>query len=153
MATTQRFMRIDRLVSNLGLCSRRQVNAFIRKSVTVDGIRPPSQSLRVNPARLMINGKPAVELVRPLIGVALHKPAGYLCSRERDEKAAIVYDLLPAEWARRRPGLEICGRLDKEATGLVLLSQDGKINFSAIQRGHEREYEVQAEIPGVWGFF
>jgi 23S rRNA pseudouridine2604 synthase len=100
-------MRIDRLVCNLGLCPRRQVNAYIRKSVTVDGIRPPSQSLRVDPSRLLIDGKPVVEMLKPLLGVALHKPAGYLCSRSRDEKANIVYDLLPAEWVRRRPGLEL----------------------------------------------
>lgn len=168
MATTQRFMRIDRLVSNLGLSSRREVNAFIRKSVTVDGIRPPSQSLRVDPARLLIDGKPAVDLIKPLLGVALFKPglvqqnvqekrwsnlqlcaAGLLCSRARDGKAGIVYDLLPAEWARRRPGLEICGRLDKEASGLVLLSQDGGVNFAAIARGHEREYEVELRDPAT----
>ena len=64
------------------------------------------------------------------------------CSRAREQDSAVVYDLLPAAWARRRPGLEVCGRLDKHASGLVLLSQDGKINFAAIARGHEREYEV-----------
>lgn len=85
-------------------------------------------------------------LMQLLRGVALHKPAGYVCSRARDvPEARLVHDLLPAEWARRRPGLEVCGRLDKEATGLVLLSQDGQLAAAAIARGHARVYEVETE--------
>ncbi len=97
------------------------------------------------------------ELVPLLVGVALHKPAGYVSSRARDAVGAlVVYDLLPAEWGKRRPGLEVAGRLDKEATGLLVLSQDGQFISQAIARGHEREYEVTTERdiePSAVGVF
>lgn len=56
-------------------------------------------------------------------------------------------DLLPAEWSKRRPNLGICGRLDKLASGLVIMSQDGQWSFMATAKGHEREYEVELRDP------
>ena len=120
MATTTTLLRVDRLVSSLGLCTRREANNFIRQKVTVDGVPLPSQSLRVDPRRLLIDGVsiaflcaffpffffflfpqvPASTLAVPLV-VALHKPAGYVCSRVADGAGKkTVYDLLPIEWSR-----------------------------------------------------
>ena len=56
----------------------------------------------------------------------LHKPLGYVCSRRRDTpQTQIVYDLLPPTFLHRRPPVVVAGRLDKWASGLVLMSQDG----------------------------
>ena len=56
-ATTKQVPRIDRLVSNLGFCRRRDANSWIRHHVRIDGSTvPPSQSLRVDPSRLTIQG-------------------------------------------------------------------------------------------------
>ena len=54
-----------------------------------------------------------------------HKPGGYTCSHE--EKGAIVFDLLPARWQARNPVLSCAGRLDKESTGQLILTDDGDL--------------------------
>ena len=53
----------------------------------------------------------------------LHKPLGMTCSHKED--GALVYDILPARWRRRDPALSTIGRLDKETSGLLLLTDDG----------------------------
>jgi len=56
----------------------------------------------------------------------VHKPIGYVCSRERDfAENRIIYDLLPPSFIHRLPPLVEAGRLDKYASGLVVLSQNG----------------------------
>lgn len=90
----------------------------------------------------------AAELLEPLT-LAVHKPAGYVCSRARDggEETRIVFDLLPGEWCRRRPPLGLAGRLDKEARGLVLVTQEGRWVNDVLGGGHEREYVVETKVP------
>ena len=77
----------------------------------------------------------------------MYKPSEYLCSRARDQDYRILYDLLPSEFLRRKPKLQICGRLDYRTSGLVLLSQDGMFNYKVSAHGHEKEYHVTTERP------
>ncbi len=60
----------------------------------------------------------------PLV-LMLNKPAGYTCSHE--DKGPLVYDLLPVRWQARKPALSCAGRLDKESTGQVILTDDGDL--------------------------
>ncbi len=62
--------------------------------------------------------------VSPLT-ILLHKPRGYTCSS--DEDGLLIYDLLPPRWKRRDPLLSTAGRLDKDSTGLVLMTDDGQL--------------------------
>ncbi len=55
----------------------------------------------------------------------LNKPVGYVCSH-RDE-GKLVYELLPERWTRRNPPVTTVGRLDKETSGLLILTDDGKL--------------------------
>eukprot|EP01125_Pyxidicula_operculata_P013639 TRINITY_DN4521_c0_g1_i1.p1 TRINITY_DN4521_c0_g1~~TRINITY_DN4521_c0_g1_i1.p1 ORF type:complete len:238 (+),score=53.68 TRINITY_DN4521_c0_g1_i1:1100-1813(+) len=57
----------------------------------------------------------------------LHKPGGYICSRARElvGESKIIYDILPSEYLKLKPPLVCAGRLDKWASGLVIMSQDG----------------------------
>ncbi len=57
--------------------------------------------------------------------IMLHKPEGVVCSTQ--ERAPLVYDLLPARFAARSPVLATVGRLDRETTGLLLLTGDGQL--------------------------
>lgn len=59
--------------------------------------------------------------------IILHKPRGYVCSRVRENESKIIYDLLPSSFLRRNPILVSAGRLDKWASGLLVLSQEGDI--------------------------
>lgn len=74
--------------------------------------------------------------------VLLNKPRGYTCSH--DEQGLLVYDLMPGRWAHRDPALSTAGRLDKESTGLVLLTDDGDLLHKIISPKHHvwKQYRV-----------
>ncbi len=122
-------IRLDRLLANLGYGSRREVAGLCRSGqVRLDGGRPASADVKVPlgpelAARLTVGG----EALDPLPGLvlALNKPLGHTCSH--DEAGPLVYDLLPPRWRRRDPPLSSAGRLDKDTTGLVILTDDGPL--------------------------
>lgn len=121
--------RLDKLLANLGYGSRKEVQALARAgAIRIDGeaVKSAEGRIAVTPdlaERLTVQGKP----VDPLPGVALmlHKPLGVTCSHK--EAGALVYDLLPARWRRRDPALSTVGRLDKDTSGLLLLTDDGAL--------------------------
>lgn len=122
-------VRLDKLLSNLGYGSRREIQALIRAGrVKLDGVVPPGAEIKAAPTpslpeRLTVDGKP----VDPPSGIALmlHKPLGVTCSHK--EAGPLVYDLLPARWRARDPAISTVGRLDKDTSGLLLLTDDGAL--------------------------
>lgn len=70
-----------------------------------------------------IDGEPLDPV--PGLVMILHKPLGMTCSRKED--GALVYDVLPPRWRRRDPAISTIGRLDKQTTGLLLLTDDGDL--------------------------
>lgn len=117
-------MTLIRLLANLGYGSRREVERSIRAGRVSDaaGLRLDSGS-KVGHADLRFDGQP-LDPVAPLL-ILMHKPAGYTCSRE--DPGRIVFELLPERFALRNPPLSTVGRLDKETTGLLLLTDDGAL--------------------------
>ncbi len=121
---TQRPERVDQLLSRLGYGSRREVLAWVKqRRVTVDGQAVVDVSQRVIPSAAVQFDNVALEHTEGLL-VRLHKPAGYVCSHADGEGMA-VYDLLPRRWGRRRPALTSVGRLDKDTTGVLMLTDAG----------------------------
>ena len=122
-------IRLDRLLANLGYGSRREVAALWRSGrVRLDGARPAAAAVKLPlgpdlAARLTVEGEPLDPL--PGLVLALNKPLGHTCSH--DEAGPLVYDLLPARWRRRDPPLSSAGRLDKDTTGLLVLTDDGPL--------------------------
>ena len=122
-------IRLDRLLANLGYGSRREVAGLWRSGrVRLDGARPASADVKLPlgpdlAARLTVEGEPLDPL--PGLVLALNKPLGHTCSH--DEAGPLVYDLLPARWRRRDPPLSSAGRLDKDTTGLLVLTDDGPL--------------------------
>lgn len=120
-------MRIDRLLSNLGYGSRREMHALVAaRKVVLDGQALTDANARIPigpdlPARMTLNGRP-IDPPPPMI-VMMHKPLGVVCSHK--EAGERVYDLLPARWQVRDPVLSTVGRLDKETSGLLLITDDG----------------------------
>jgi 16S rRNA pseudouridine516 synthase len=120
-------LRLDRLLSNLGYGSRREVQQMARAGlVTLDGAAIEDADRRIAvtsdlSGRMRINGKPLDP--PPGLTLMLHKPLGVTCSHR--EAGPLVYDLLPPRWRRRDPPLSTIGRLDKETSGLLLLTDDG----------------------------
>jgi 16S rRNA pseudouridine516 synthase len=77
----------------------------------------------------------------------LHKPLGVVCSHKED--GALVYDLLPERWRRREPAISTVGRLDKETSGLLLMTDDGALLHRIIApRSHvSKRYRVGLARP------
>jgi 16S rRNA pseudouridine516 synthase len=119
--------RLDRLLANLGYGSRREVNSLCRDGkVVLDGIPLTDAGAKIAvtadlPARMTIAGKP-IDPPAPLT-VMMHKPLGVVCSHR--EAGRSVYELLPRRWQARMPALSTVGRLDKETSGLLLITDDG----------------------------
>lgn len=118
-------LRLDRMLVTLGKGSRSEMQKAIRGGrVRVNGNvqRDPSAQMAED-AEILLNGeKLDTRLTRH---VMLHKPAGLLTAA-RDKKQPTVMDLLPAEYAAI--GCMPVGRLDKDTTGLLLLTTDGELN-------------------------
>ena len=119
--------RLDRLLANLGYGSRREGNALARDGkVVLDGVALTDAGAKLAvsadlPARMTIAGKP-IDPPAPLT-LVMHKPLGVVCSHR--ETGRSVYELLPRRWQARMPALSTVGRLDKETSGLLLITDDG----------------------------
>ncbi|HRO32756.1 MAG TPA: pseudouridine synthase [Brevundimonas sp.] len=121
--------RLDKLLSSLGYGSRQEIARLAKAGgVELDGADITDAAARIAvtpdlPARMTIDGRP----VDPPQGMLLilNKPLGMTCSHKED--GALVYDVLPDRWRRRDPAISTIGRLDKQTTGLLLLTDDGDL--------------------------
>jgi 16S rRNA pseudouridine516 synthase len=117
--------RVDQLLSALGYCSRKQAQELCDdERVTVDGEPLARASTRVDPASVRVDGEP-LDFPDGLL-VMLHKPVGVVCSHD-DRDGRLVYELLPERWRRRDPVVTTIGRLDKDTSGLLLLTDVGPL--------------------------
>lgn len=127
-------VRLDRLLANMGYGSRKDIQAMIKYGhVLLDGaaITDASQHVTVSrdlSRRLRVEGQP----LDPPPGVVLmmHKPLGVTCSHK--EAGPLVYGLLAPRLRSRKPAISTVGRLDKETSGLLLLTDDGALLHRAI---------------------
>jgi 16S rRNA pseudouridine516 synthase len=130
--------RLDRLLANMGYGSRREIQALVRAGeVLLDGapVKDADMRLPVSPEladRLRVSG--ARLDPPPGMAVMLHKPTGVTCSHK--EAGPLVYDLLPSRWRVREPALSTVGRLDKDTSGLLLLTDDGALLHRIISPRH-----------------
>jgi|TARA_R100000149_G_scaffold65637_2_gene40846 16S rRNA pseudouridine516 synthase len=119
--------RVDRLLSSLGYGSRTEMARMAKAGgIVLDGVDLTDVSKRIAlspdlPSRMEIDGEPLDPL--PGLVMMMHKPLGMTCSHKED--GALVFDLLPGRWRRRDPAISTVGRLDKQTTGLLLLTDDG----------------------------
>ena len=116
--------RLDKIIANRGIASRREVKELVRQGrVLVDGVPASAPDVKVSAetAAITVDGVPVSgERYTYLL---LHKPAGVLTATE-DKRQPTVMELLPESLRRR--GLAPVGRLDKDTEGLLLLTDDGK---------------------------
>lgn len=121
--------RIDRLLGALGYGSRAEMARMARAGgVTLDGEDVTDVSRRIAvtpdlPSRMEIDGQPLDPV--PGLVILLNKPLGMTCSHKED--GALVYDVLPDRWRARDPAISTVGRLDKQTSGLLLLTDDGDL--------------------------
>ncbi|WP_372785185.1 pseudouridine synthase [Phenylobacterium sp.] len=119
--------RLDRLLANLGYGSRREVTDLVaRRQVVLDGAVVKDAGARIAvaadlPGRMTVSGQP-LDPPAPLT-LLMHKPLDVVCSHR--EAGRSVYELLPQRWRARIPALSTIGRLDKDTSGLLLITDDG----------------------------
>ncbi|WP_445502081.1 pseudouridine synthase [Microvirga sp. G4-2] len=143
--------RLDRLLANMGYGSRREVQQLVHAGlVTLDGetIEDADDRIIVTrdlSERMLIRGKPLDP--PPGLALMLHKPLGVTCSHK--EAGPIVYGLLPERWRRRDPAISTIGRLDKETSGLLLMTDDGNLLHRIIspRANISKRYHVTLDRP------
>ncbi len=117
--------RLDQLLANLGYCSRRGARDLAAAGVvTVRGEVADDCAAKVEAADVRVDGEPLDHPDGLLL--LLHKPTGLVCSHDERE-GPNVYSLLPERWRRRNPGVTSVGRLDKETSGLLLLTDQSAL--------------------------
>ncbi len=116
--------RIDKVISRSGNLSRNDVKKLVRAgAVKLNGLAVSSSSEKMDTLRdcLEINGEPF--LFEEFVYIMLNKPLGIVSSSERDGERTVI-DILPD--SLRRNGLFPAGRLDKDTSGFVLITDDGE---------------------------
>jgi 16S rRNA pseudouridine516 synthase len=112
--------RLDQLLASLGYGSRREVAEWVKADrVAVRGIRERDAGVRVEARDVTVDGEPLDHPGEMLL--LLNKPLGVVCSHD-DSEGPSIYGLIPERWRRRNPPVTSIGRLDKETTGLLLLT-------------------------------
>ncbi len=121
-------LRLDRLLANLGYGSRREIEGWPRpRRILRDGTA--DRRLRPHPPRSRPSG-PHERDGRAARSAAGPVPDAAQAARRHllaQGGGPLVYSLLPERWRRRDPALSTVGRLDKETSGLLLLTDDGAL--------------------------
>jgi 16S rRNA pseudouridine516 synthase len=144
-------LRLDRLLANMGYGSRREIQILAQGGlITLNGglLEDADERIKVTPdlvGRMTVRGAPVDP--PPGMTLLLNKPLGVTCSHK--EAGPLVYGLLPERWRRRDPALSTVGRLDKDTSGLLLLTDDGALLHRIISpRNHvSKRYRVILDRP------
>jgi len=139
-------MKLVRLIANLGYGSRREVEAMIRRGRVTDAAgRALTGDDRVAHGDVRIDG----EALDPPPGLVLmlNKPVEYTCSTT--DPGRVVYDLLPPRFRHRDPVLAPVGRLDRDTSGLLLMTDDGQLlhRITSPKSHLPKVYEVTLDRP------
>jgi 23S rRNA pseudouridine2604 synthase len=154
-------IRLSKLMSERGLCSRREADSYIERGlVFVDGTRVSELGTKVDPDCAIRLGREASAQQQQRVTILLHKPVGYVSGQpEPGYQPAVVLIRPETLWQDGRAGpafsrehlksLAPAGRLDIDSTGLLVLTQDGRIAKQLIgdHSDVEKEYLVRVEGP------
>lgn len=139
--TEEKSIRLNKYLSEAGVCSRREADRLIESGkVTVDGVRAVT-GMRVLPDQTIKVGKKTVSRQEEKIILAVNKPRGIVCTEEKRERNSIVRFL---DYPVR---VTYVGRLDKDSRGLLLMTNDGDVINRMMRAGnyHEKEYRVTVD--------
>lgn len=129
----------ERLNKHLALIlgvSRREADAMISNGrVVVNGVAAIIGNQVSDSDTIVVDGRP-VARDKAFVYIAMNKPIGYVCSRRSQGDNRTIYELLPSEYHQ----LKTVGRLDKDSSGLIILTNDGDFAF---QMTHPKFYKVK----------
>ena len=134
-------VRLNKYLSEAGVCSRREADRLIESGrVTVDG-RPAQTGMRITPGQVVRIGRKVISKQDEMVVLAVNKPRGIVCTEERRERNSIVRFL---DYPVR---VTYVGRLDKDSRGLLLMTNNGDIINRMMRAAncHEKEYKVTVD--------
>ncbi|OGT56959.1 MAG: 23S rRNA pseudouridine synthase F [Gammaproteobacteria bacterium RIFCSPHIGHO2_12_FULL_63_22] len=136
-------MRLNKYISETGVCSRRQADQWIEQGrVTINGAAA-TLGTQVNEGdRVEVDGR-AVQPQAASVYIALNKPVGITCTTERHVEGNII------DYIGHPQRIFPIGRLDKDSEGLILLTNNGDIvnELLRVENRHEKEYVVTVDHP------
>lgn len=136
-------MRINKYISEKGICSRREADQWIEaKRVTINGVIAELGTSVKAGDEVKVDGKP-LGGKRKQVYIALNKPVGITCTTEKHVDGNIV------DFVNHQERIFPIGRLDKDSQGLILLTNDGDIvnKILRAENNHEKEYIVTVNKP------
>jgi 16S rRNA pseudouridine516 synthase len=139
-------MRLDRLLANTGFGTRAEVKRLIKMGVvSINGMPAvsPQVSIDVTKDKVLVGEK--VVVYQAYVYVMLHKPAGYVSARVDAVDPTVMALVEPFAYR----DLHIVGRLDKDTTGLLLLTDDGQLTHHLTSPRHDipKSYQVVVNQP------
>lgn len=152
-------VRLSKLMAERGLCSRREADVYIERGwVYVDGEKIDVLGTRVDPGCKITLATAARAAQQALVTLILHKPVGYVSGQpEPGYQPAVTLIRRDTQWHEEggtpfQPamlkGLAPAGRLDIDSTGLLVLTQDGRIARQLIGEDSEVEKEYLVRVEG-----
>lgn len=138
-------VRLNKFLAERIGVSRREADDIIKSGqVTIDG-QTATTGVKVDKSKkVCYNGK-IIPFQTQYLYLAMNKPVGYVCSRRAQGESPTIYELLPKEYQK----LKTVGRLDKDSSGLILLTNDGDFAFQMTHPKFKKEkiYEVELDRP------
>lgn len=153
-------IRLSKRMSELGLCSRREADSYIERGwVTVDGVRISELGTKVFPNQIIKLNKAAETSQQARVTILLHKPMGYVSGQAEDgyKPASVLFtaenrfagDTSPQSFnPMQARGLAPAGRLDIDSTGLLVLTQDGRVAKQLIGEDSPIDKEYLVRVQG-----
>jgi 23S rRNA pseudouridine2604 synthase len=153
-------IRLSKLMSEQGLCSRREADDYIAKGwVKVDGELVSELGTKILPTQKITLEKAAQAKQKDRVTILMHKPVGYVSGQaEEGYKPAILLFDQATRWAEDKSphrfhrsqflGLAPAGRLDIDSTGLLVLTQDGRVAKQLIGEDSPIEKEYLVRVQG-----
>ena len=153
-------VRVSKLMSAQGICSRREADSYIERGwVLVDGVPVTELGTRAFPNQKITLAKPAQSRQDASVTILLNKPVGYVSAQaEKGYQPAVVLVTADTRFKGDRSplrfdpahlrGLAPAGRLDIDSTGLLVLTQDGRIAKQLIGENAEMEKEYLVRVEG-----
>ena len=151
--------RISKLLAERGMCSRREADAFIEKGwVKVDGV-VAKLGERAYPHQMITLDKSAAQAQASSVTILLNKPVGYVSGQAEDGYTPAIALIKPeSRWKQDKSdyrftrqhlrGLAVAGRLDIDSTGLLVLTQDGRVARKLIGEDHIVDKEYLVRVSG-----
>ncbi|MEK8130681.1 23S rRNA pseudouridine(2604) synthase RluF [Paenibacillus filicis] len=141
-------MRINKYISETGLCSRREVDKLVEAGrITINGVKAELGSQVDEGDDVRVDGRP-IHAKTKAVYIALNKPVGITSTTERHVRGNIV------DYVGHAERIFPIGRLDKDSEGLILMTNDGDIVNKVLrsENEHEKEYIVTVDRPLTAGF-